>query len=40
MKKMNQNEIKEFLMKGTYTAKLGTINIDGSAYNSYLVYLR
>ena len=29
MEKMNQNEIKEFLMRGTYTAKLGTINKDG-----------
>lgn len=29
---MNQNEIKEFLMRGTYTAKLGTINKDGSPH--------
>ena len=32
MEKMNQNEIKEFLMRGTYTAKLGTINKDGSPH--------
>ena len=32
MKKMNKDEIKEFLMEGTYTAKLGTINKDGSLH--------
>ena len=32
MEKMNPNEIKEFLMRGTYTAKLGTINKDGSPH--------
>ena len=29
---MNQNEINEFLKRGTYTGKLGTINKDGSPH--------
>ncbi len=32
MKKMNQDEIREFLMMGTFTGKLGTINKDGSSH--------
>jgi PPOX class probable F420-dependent enzyme len=32
MEKMNQNEINEFLKRGTYTGKLGTINKDGSPH--------
>ncbi len=38
MKKMNQDEIREFLMMGTFTGKLGTINKDGSSHITPIWY--
>jgi hypothetical protein len=32
MSKMTNDEIRDFLLKGTYTGKLGTINKDGSPH--------
>ena len=41
MEKMNPDEINKFLMKGTFTGKLGTINKDRSiTHNTNLVYIR
>jgi PPOX class probable F420-dependent enzyme len=39
MKKMNQEEIREFLMTGTFTGKLGTINKDGSTHITPIWYI-
>ena len=39
MKKMNQEEIREFLMKETFTGKLGTINKDGSSHITPIWYI-
>jgi PPOX class probable F420-dependent enzyme len=39
MKKMNQEEIREFLMIGTFTGKLGTINKDGSTHITPIWYI-
>jgi PPOX class probable F420-dependent enzyme len=39
MKKMNQEEVREFLMTGTFTGKLGTINNDGSAHITPIWYI-
>jgi PPOX class probable F420-dependent enzyme len=32
MSKMTKDEIRDFLLKGTYTGKLGTINKDGTPH--------
>ena len=32
MSKMTNDEIRHFLLKGTYTGKLGTINKDGTPH--------
>ena len=39
MKKMNQEEVREFLMTGTFTGKLGTINNDGSTHITPIWYI-
>lgn len=36
---MNQEEIREFLMKETFTGKLGTINKDGSSHITPIWYI-
>jgi PPOX class probable F420-dependent enzyme len=39
MEKMNPDEINRFLMKGTFTGKLGTINKDGSSHITPIWYI-
>src|SRR5919112_5420994 len=39
MKKMNHEEILEFLMNGTFTGKVSTINKDGSSHITPIWYL-
>jgi PPOX class probable F420-dependent enzyme len=39
MEKMNPDEINRFLMKGTFTGKLGTINKDGSSHTTPIWYI-
>ena len=36
---MNQEEIRKFLMKETFTGKLGTINKDGSSHITPIWYI-
>ena len=39
MKKMNHAEMLEFLMEGTYTGKVSTINKDGSSHVTPIWYI-
>ena len=39
MTKMNRDEVIKFLMKGTFTGKLGTINKDGSTHITPIWYI-
>ena len=39
MKKMNHSEVLEFLMEGTYTGKVSTINKDGSPHVAPIWYI-
>lgn len=36
---MNESEIKSFLLKGTYTVKLGTINKEGTLHITPLWFI-